>query len=91
MWPGAGRLILPLSMIANTPRPAASIPIKRALVPKLAIVTASSHEMVNANSQREANASLPRPESSFAPARERATLLCAWSNRAALLDFLIRP
>jgi len=72
MWPGAGRLSLPLSMIAKTPRPTVSVPIKRALVPKSDIVIASSHGMVNTKSQREANASFPRPENSSAPTREWA-------------------
>ena len=89
MWPGAGRLTLPLSMIANKPRTPLSIPIKRALVPKLAIVIASSHDMANTKSQREANASLPKPESSSPPARERATLLFVWSSNPALPIFLI--
>ena len=89
MCPGAGRLTLPLSMIANKPRTPLSIPIKRALVPKLAIVIASSHDMANTKSQREANASLPKPESSSPPARERATLLFAWSSNPALPIFLI--
>jgi len=89
MWPGAGRLTLPLSMIANKPRTPLSIPIKRALVPKLAIVIASSHDMANTKSQREANASLPKPESSSPLARERATFLFAWSSKTALPIVLI--
>src|SRR5437899_4320481 len=73
MWPGAGRLTLPLSMMAMTPKPTVIIPIKRTLVPKPEIVIASSHGIANTKSQREANANLPRTESSSAPERERTT------------------
>src|SRR5260370_424680 len=74
-WPGAGRLTFPRSMIAKTPKPTVTIPIKRTLVPKSEIVIASSHGIANTKSQRKANANLPRTEDPSAPARERTAPL----------------
>src|SRR5258708_37062121 len=71
MWPGDGRLTFPLSIMAKTPRPTVTNPIKRTLEPKSEIVIAASHGKANTKSQREANASLPRTEDSSAPPRER--------------------
>ena len=75
MCPGAGRLSFPLSMTARTPRPTVTIPIKRTLVPKSEMVIASSHGMANTKSQREANASLLRPEDSSTPTMVQAATL----------------
>src|SRR5260370_8372393 len=62
-------------MIAKTPKPTVTIPIKRTLVPKSEIVIASSHGIANTKSQRKANANLPRTEDPSAPARERTAPL----------------
>src|SRR5260370_11823051 len=62
-------------MIAKTPEPTVTIPIKRTLVPKSEIVIASSHGIANTKSQRKANANLPRTEDPSAPARERTAPL----------------
>jgi len=55
---------------------------------KIGNLIASSHDMANTKSQREANASLPKPESS-SPRRESGNSSIAWSSNPTLPIFLI--